>query len=198
MSEGLNACGVILAGGGSTRMGKDKAWLNLGGQPVVVRILNELQKTVSTVVMNQNDETDLPIPSIQDIYRDAGPLGGLHTVMKRREEEWFFLSACDTPFIHKSVYDYLSSFANETSDAVIPEYEGRLQPLSGIYRKSCLPIVEKLLDNGERKVIFLLEQVNSVYVSDFRPLSREVVNRHFFNMNTPDDYLKAQEICKIL
>ena len=179
-------------------MGKDKAWLELGGQPVVVRIINELQKTVPTVVMNQNDETDLPIPSIRDIYQDAGPLGGLHTVMNARGEEWFFLSACDTPFIHESVYNYLSSFADQTIDAVVPEYEGRLQPLSGIYRKSCLPIIETLLHNGERKVSLLLEQVHSVYVNDFQPLPSEVVNRHFFNMNTPEDYRKAQEICKIL
>ncbi|MCA1009408.1 molybdenum cofactor guanylyltransferase [Halobacillus halophilus] len=198
MSKELNACGVILAGGGSTRMGKDKAWLNLGGQPVVARILKELQKSVSTVVMNQNKGPDLPIPSIQDIYQDAGPLGGLHTVMNARGEEWFFLSACDTPFIHESVYNYLSSFADQTIDAVVPEYEGRLQLLSGIYRKSCLPIIETLLLNGERKVSLLLEQVHSVYVTDFQPLSREVVNRHFFNMNTPEDYRKAQEICKIL
>ncbi|MFZ0370414.1 MAG: molybdenum cofactor guanylyltransferase [Halobacillus sp.] len=198
MSDELNGCGVILAGGGSTRMGKDKAWLELGGQPIVVRIINELQKTVPTVVMNQNDETDLPIPSIRDIYQDAGPLGGLHTVMNARGEEWFFLSACDTPFIHESVYNYLYSFADQTIDAVVPEYEGRLQPLSGIYRKSCLPIIETLLHNGERKVSLLLEQVHSVYVNDFQPLPSEVVNRHFLNMNTPEDYRKAQEICKIL
>ncbi|ASF39631.1 molybdenum cofactor guanylyltransferase [Halobacillus halophilus] len=198
MIEELNGCGVVLAGGSSTRMGEDKAWLNLGGETVAVRIANELHKTVSTVVMNQNEGPDLPLPSIQDIYQDAGPLGGLHTVMASREEEWFFLSACDTPFIHESVYNYLSSFLDQTIDAVIPEYEGRLQPLSGIYRKSCLPIIETLLHNGERKVSLLLEQVQSVYVNDFQPLPSEVVNRHFFNMNTPEDYRKAQEICKIL
>ncbi|SFF61114.1 molybdenum cofactor guanylyltransferase [Halobacillus alkaliphilus] len=179
-------------------MGKDKAWLKLCGQPVVVRIANELQKTVSNVVINQNEKLDLPMPSIGDIFQDAGPLGGLHSVMKSREEEWFFLSACDTPFIHESVYNYLSSFTDQTIDAVVPEYEGRLQPLSGIYRKSCLPIIETLLHNGERKVRLLLEQVHSVYVNDFHPLPSEDVNRHFFNMNTPEDYRKAQEICKIL
>nr|WP_255349881.1 molybdenum cofactor guanylyltransferase [Halobacillus sp. BBL2006] len=191
-----NTCAAILAGGGSTRMGEDKGNLIVGGFTVEERIMEELGCLTSFVVLNKNKKSLFEIPTIPDVYEDAGPLGGLHAVIEARNEEWFIVSACDTPFIDRNVYQHLMRFICEGTQAVIPVYDGRFQPLSGIYHKSVSDELTALLQAGHRKVAKLLDNVNTYYVTDFNSLPKKTVENHFFNMNTPGDYELAQRMVK--
>ncbi|ARI77312.1 molybdenum cofactor guanylyltransferase [Halobacillus mangrovi] len=191
-------CAAVLAGGGSTRMGTDKASLSLGNSTVEERVIRELYSLTSKVVLNKKDSLDVQLPTISDVYENAGPLGGLQAVMEIRKEEWFIVSACDTPFIKKAVYQYLTNFINDQRQAIIPIYNGRFQPLSGLYHKSVYPELVSLLERGDRKVGKLLDRVHTYYVEDFGDLRTSDLDLHFFNMNTPDDYQKAKEIAKNL
>ncbi|MCA0983085.1 molybdenum cofactor guanylyltransferase [Halobacillus yeomjeoni] len=190
------ACGVIIAGGGSTRMGQDKAGLPLGDSTTIERIAKEMRKVVPAVVLNQNQPRDSALPIIKDEVNDAGPLGGMHAVLKERNETWFAITACDTPFIRAEVYRYLlhQRLNFQDAEAIIPVWEGRKQPLSGIYHRDILENLEKLLEKGKRRFSDLFECVEAVYIHEFTDLSNEHLTLHFFNMNTPEDYVKAKRI----
>lgn len=191
-----NLCGVVLAGGGSTRMGSDKSQLLLGEKTTLERITWTLNKITPTIVINQNEHRHHKYPVIADQFIGAGPLAGLQAVLCERKEDWFLLSACDTPFIQKEVYEHLLTYADRTTEAVIPCYGGRYQPLSGIFHRNVLVHVEDLLKKGERKVSRLFDEIDVRTVDRFEGLSEDLLESHFFNMNTKMEYEKALEILK--
>ncbi|MGP4060002.1 molybdenum cofactor guanylyltransferase [Halobacillus sp. H74] len=195
MSAGT-VCGVVLNGGGSTRMGRDKADLLLGDVRVLDRITSTLSSITSQIVINQNQESHLLFPIIEDRFDDAGPLGGIHAVMKERGEEWFLITASDTPFISAEVYHSILRFREQDRDAIIPVFEGRIHPLSGLYNRRILPELTGYLESGDRKVAGLLEKINTYYMEELLDIPESDVSRHFFNMNTPEEYERAEELLK--
>ncbi|MFD2925747.1 molybdenum cofactor guanylyltransferase [Halobacillus naozhouensis] len=199
MIEPREICGAVLAGGGSTRMGTDKAVLPLGDQTVLERITNELSHCCDRVVINRDQPfptTALTIDVVHDTFLDAGPLAGLHAVLKNGSESFVLLSACDTPFIQKEVFHEMFQAFSKEKHAIVPIYENRIQPLSGIYRRSLLPVVERLLQEGQRSMRSLLDQINVQYMSDFRSISEEAAADHFFNMNTQEEYDTARTLLR--
>ncbi|QAS50839.1 molybdenum cofactor guanylyltransferase [Halobacillus litoralis] len=188
-------CGVVLNGGGSTRMGRDKADLLLGEQRVLDRIASILSSLTPRIVINQNEqESRLSYPIVEDRFKDAGPLGGIHAVMKDREEEWFLVTASDTPFISAEVYHSLLSLERSDRDAIIPVFEGRIHPLSGLYNRRILPELTKYLERGDRKVAGFLDQINTYFLEEIQDIPECTLSSHFFNMNTPEEYKRAEEL----
>ncbi len=180
-------------------MGEDKSLLTLQGQPVIVRIFNEMRKVSNQLVVNQKGpraEELMETEHIADLIKDSGPLGGLHAVMKQREEDWFAVTACDTPFIRAEVFEQLLRLRNPDVDAIVPLHEGRFQPTSAVYHRRILPLIESSLKKGERKVRIVLDQARTTYSENFPGIDDEALSAHFFNMNTPEDYLKAVELAK--
>ncbi len=171
-------------------MGEDKSTLALKGKTSIERVTSVLSVIAPNLVISQS-ELHPVYPVIPDIFLDAGPLGGLHAVMKKRNESWFVVSACDTPFINQEVYEHLLSYRGEQTDAIIPIHEGRLHPLSGIYHKRTLPILECYLSNGGRRVQGFLDQIQTVTVESISNTGGRT--SHFFNMNTQLDYKEAKE-----
>ncbi|UOQ42774.1 molybdenum cofactor guanylyltransferase [Halobacillus salinarum] len=177
--------------------GEDKAELILDGEPVVARIMNTLQSISSTVVLNRNrplTKGEISIPVIKDRLHDVGPLGGLHAVIHEREEEWFVLSACDTPFVSPALYQYLLKQCHAGVSAVIPIYKGRMHPLSGVYHRSLSTVLDDYLRKGGRKISGFLEAVPAVFVKSFPTIEESQLASHFFNMNTKADYEEALRI----
>ncbi|WP_079530076.1 molybdenum cofactor guanylyltransferase [Halobacillus hunanensis] len=199
MIEPSEVCGAILAGGGSTRMGTDKALLPLGEQTVIERITSELSQCCARVVINRGQPCPTIDPAIEvvhDTFVDAGPLAGLHAVLNHGSEPFVLLSACDTPFIQKEVFYSMFKEASTETQALVPFYEDRLQPLSGIYSRRLLPVVEQLLQDEQRSMRSLLNQINVQYISDFQSISRDMAGDHFFNMNTQDEYVSARTLLR--
>ncbi|UOQ93521.1 molybdenum cofactor guanylyltransferase [Halobacillus shinanisalinarum] len=190
-------CGAILAGGGSTRMGTDKAVLPLGEQTVLECIINVMEQVCGHVVVNRNKpltSITSKIEYIHDEYSDAGPLAGLHAVLKNTKEPAVLLSACDTPFIQEDVLRYLLEQRSNQTTAIVPVHEGRIQPLSAIYQGDLLPIIEQLLSDGKRSMRCLLDQIDVQYVSIFPSIPMDRLNDHFFNMNTQGEYEQANTL----
>ncbi|UOR12517.1 molybdenum cofactor guanylyltransferase [Halobacillus amylolyticus] len=120
-------CGAILAGGGSTRMGTDKAVLPIGGQTVLERIMNVMEQVCDHVVVNRNQPLTKIVPRVEyirDEYSDAGPLAGLHAVLKNTKEPAVLLSACDTPFIQEDVLRLLLDKRSNETSAIVPVHGG--------------------------------------------------------------------------
>ncbi|MYL48526.1 NTP transferase domain-containing protein [Halobacillus litoralis] len=189
-------CGVILNGGGSTRMGTAKSSLTFGSMTSLELIASTLSKVTETIIVNQNEQKNVSYPVVEDIYEDAGPLAGLHAVMRVKPATWFVMSACDTPFVSEEVYHRLVQEADESVDAVIPVYEGRFQPISGIYHIRILDKLDFYLSQGGRKVRGLFEHIKIKELSTYPDIDQEKLSMHFFNMNTPEEYALARDLFK--
>ncbi|MBN9653016.1 molybdenum cofactor guanylyltransferase [Halobacillus sp. GSS1] len=189
-------CGVILNGGGSTRMGTAKSSLALGSMTSLELITSSLSMVTDTIIVNQDEPLKEPYPVVADIYEDAGPLAGLHAVMKQRPATWFVMAACDTPFVSDEVYRHLIQEADDSVDAVIPVYEGRFHPTSGVYHIRILDKLESYLSQGGRKVRGLFDHIQIKELSIFPGIEQEKLSMHFFNMNTPEEYAYARDLFK--
>lgn len=195
MKDG-RVCGIVLNGGGSTRMGRDKSQLIVGGKCSVDRVSAVLSEVTSIVVINQNEDHP-DYQTIPDMHNDVGPLAGLYAVMKAKKEPWYLLSACDTPFVTVEVYSHISTYMEEGTDAIIPVYEDRIHPLSGAYHRRILPKLEKYLEDGGRSVRGLFREISTKKVDYYPDIDEDLLSQHFFNMNRPKDYEKAKEMSKI-
>lgn len=192
----MRRCSVILAGGQSTRMGTNKALLSLQNKTVTEHIADEMKNISDEVVINTNEPASFSyvgLSIVQDRYINQGPLGGIEAVLSQVDSDIFFISACDTPFVNHQIYLYLLDQL-EGFDAVIPIYNYKMHPLSGVYRKAVVENLQTQLDKGERKVRLLFDHIHVKYVEKFKGITVENLEKHFFNMNNPEQYEEAKRI----
>ncbi len=190
----MKISGVVLSGGKSSRMGTNKSLLTLDGKPVIEHITNELQLVSHTVSVISNTPSSfdfLDFDLYGDRYLNSGPLAGLESAFYHIDADVYICAACDMPFVHKNVYNYLLHSLGEF-DAVIPIYKEKMHPLSGIYTSNVLPEIQQLLANSQLKVRELFDQITVKYVRDFGGIPEYILTRHFFNMNYPDQYEEAK------
>lgn len=190
----MTVTGVILSGGKSSRMGTDKSLLTLGDKKVIEHIYKELKSCCDDVLVVANDPspfTFLTNEIVRDRFPGKGPLAGLETAFYYKKADAYIVSACDTPLISRQVYTHLFSRLND-NEAVVPVFNEQTHPLSGIYRRSVLEAVQKQLNKDELKVKSFFKHIEVNYVDDFADISDKVLEKHFFNMNTPSDYEEAK------
>ncbi|MUV39825.1 Molybdenum cofactor guanylyltransferase [Lentibacillus sp. JNUCC-1] len=194
----MKVSGVILSGGRSSRMGKNKAVLPFGNETVIERIADQMETYDEWfVIANDADQYQfLGCPVYGDYYIDQGPLAGIEAALSHSVHNVCAVTACDTPFADRRVYDLLLEQIN-TCDVVIPIYNGRMHPLSGVYSKSVLPVIRQQLTHNERKIRSFFDHVHVQYVSDLTVLPKDIVDWHFFNMNTPEEYETARARLKL-
>lgn len=189
----MTVSGAILAGGKSSRMGQNKALMQLGDKFVIEHIAKEMRKLDGRLLLVANDKTAfsfLGLPIAADRYQEKGPLAGLEAALSNLPEGYIALAACDTPFLSAGVYRYLVDRA-DGKQAVIPVYQDRRHPLSGIYHTSILPQVRECLENGELKIQLLLDRLDYRLETDFSGMAGDTLEKHFFNMNNPEEYVQA-------
>ncbi len=148
----------ILAGGNSSRMGTDKGMMLLNGKPIVQYVLEQLQLTFKNVsIVSNNPEYEMfGVEVIPDIITGVGPAGGVFAALNHSDKAYNFIVGCDMPFITTSIIDLvLNEVAN--ADIVLPLISGRLEPLFGIYSKSCIQIWHGLIN---QKIIKLQDMVS--------------------------------------
>jgi molybdenum cofactor guanylyltransferase len=188
--------GFILVGGASQRMGRDKAGLDFGGQPLLDRIARELAAVVSEVSLVGARQPYGLFKNVPDVYQQWGALGGIHAALTAAKTDWAAVIACDLPFVTSELFERLGTFLNNTTDAVVPiQADGRPQPVCALYRAAtCLPEIEKLVATGEHTPRSLLARVLTQYV-EFREICDLRGAEHFFfNVNRPEDLKKAQAV----
>ena len=182
--------GIILSGGKSSRMGENKSLLTLGNKKIIEHIYTELKSCCDEVVIVANEPSAysfLTSNIVSDRFQGKGPLAGLETAFFHKKADAYIVSACDTPLIKKEVYRHLFSRIQDY-EAVVPVFDRQTHPLSGIYRRSVLQAVRKQLDHDVLKVKSFFKDIRVNYVNDFGKISSNVLQQHFFNMNTPSAY----------
>jgi molybdopterin-guanine dinucleotide biosynthesis protein A len=186
----------ILTGGASTRMGADKALLEIGGAPLLVRaatLLAPLTATV-TVVGAPQRYAHLNLRVIADDQPGLGPLGGIATALGHTSSLWNLIVACDLPYLTREWLDYLIGRALASSaDALLPQSEHGDEPLCAVYHQRCAAPIARALARGVRKVTDGLAAcvVEKVLLAEWKPFDSS--GCLFKNMNTPEDYAAARE-----
>jgi len=180
--------GVILAGGKSSRMGKDKALLPYKGKPLIQTVLERMRTVFSKVVVSvQPDDAfgDLKVDRVADHYPGSGPLGGITSVMEKGEEH-IFCVACDMPFVNPGLMEYICSL--DGFDAVIPVWQDRLQVLHALYSRTMLPLFQAALQGGQLRISDAFSKANIRYIPDREIRNIDPDGASFSNLNTPADY----------
>ena len=190
--------GVVLAGGKSKRLGFNKSFAEVGGSPIVERVLGVLRdlfEGVFIVTMAPQDYGHLGCPVYADLLPGNNALGGLHAALSHAHGEACFLCACDMPFLNPRLIAHLAELAGE-ADVVVPRGPGGLEPLHAVYSKRCLPAVERSIGAGQLKLVSFYSDV-SVRVVEGRELEElDPEGLSFFNVNTAEELEAARALAR--
>jgi molybdopterin-guanine dinucleotide biosynthesis protein A len=186
------ATGFVLTGGRSSRMGRDKALLELQGRPMALRTANLAQSVVEEVYLVGDKETHghLGFPVLADKVAGRGPLAGIVTALENTQHDWSLLLACDLPFLEGNVLRALLACANsgEAIDAVVPRTEDGWQPLCAVYHRRCLPVFQEVLESDKPKIALAFNQLRVHTPGADNREEFAFPERMFKNMNSPEDF----------
>ena len=182
--------GIILAGGKNSRMGTNKAFLEIDGSRLIDKTINIYREIFSEIIIVTNDPlsyiefTDAAI--VTDIYKGKGPLGGIYTGLFYSKNDYAFVSACDMPFLNKDFIIYLTEQTGK-HDIIVPELPEGFQPLHAIYSQNCLSHIKKMLIADKLKITGFYKEVRLLSIPEekIKPFNQD--GRLFLNINTPED-----------
>lgn len=190
---------VILAGGKSSRMGRNKSFITLGDKKLIDIIAEKVAALFSLpplLVTNTPDEyAYLGLPTISDLYRDMGPLGGIHAALSHSKAPRIFVFGCDMPFVSAELILRMAALA-PGFDVVMPRFGERPEPLHTIYSAACLAPAEACLARGDRRVISFFPQVKVRYLEEAEIRALLPDDTAFININTPEDLERAQKLVR--
>ncbi len=181
----MTLTGIILAGGKSSRIGQNKALLDLSGKKIIEIIYEKITSLFNDVIIISNSPEDYQFMGLK-IYRDIfpgfGPLAGIHSGLISSKTESNFIISCDLPLISTEAVKYIISYKSDKA-AMIYKKNGQLQFLCGIYNKKCLPVLDDLL---KCKILNVRDFISKI---DVEILNAEIFpDEIFFNLNTIEDY----------
>ena len=189
---------VILAGGKGRRLGREKAWVELGGKSLLQRAVSNLEFLNSEIVIVKAPEGELPTLStgvnlkiVQDSVDGKGPLAGILSGLLNSKYRHNLIVACDMPLLNKDLVKYMIS-SIEDYDAVVPRMGKYLEPLQAVYSKDCISEIEKQLKQDRLKVDGLFSEVRTRFVESAEIERFDAAHLSFMNINTLADLKKAE------
>ncbi|RPK25949.1 molybdenum cofactor guanylyltransferase [Paenibacillus xylanexedens] len=188
--------GIILAGGLSSRMGTNKAMLELNGSLVLQHVKKAMRPAVSRIIVaagpNVTTYGAMGFYCIQDHYPGKGPLAGLHAALEASDTDWNLVCACDMPLLQTSFFDGIKKLVESHNSyaAIVPRVDGHVHPLAGAYHKRVLPDLEQRLNQDHLRVMGWLEEIGCLYVEteELERVGVHQVAMQMSNMNTPEEY----------
>ena len=203
MSENAgDVTGFVLAGGGSTRFGRDKALVELEGRPMLVRmreLLGSFLRNV-TVIAAPGKYAGVGVESTADRWPGEGPLGGIITALtvsaqRRDAKEWNLIVGCDLPFLTRDWLVYMTERAlTSSAHVMVPKSASGWEPLCACWRTSARQKLEEAFDCGVRKVTEAMKGLEMEVLDEPHWKRFDSAGRLFWNMNTLEDYQEAQRV----
>ena len=189
---------VVLAGGGSTRMGKNKALLKLGEKTVIERIIDTLRPLFNEILVVTNNPEEYPflkdIIFVEDeiILQEKNSLIGIYSGLLAAKNPYAFIVPCDMPFLDAGFINYMINQL-ENEDILVPKVGEHYQPLHAIYGKGCLEPIKRMLDEKKYKITNFCPEVivKKIEEETIKRFSKEY--KCFLNINTLDAYLSIQQ-----
>jgi len=190
-----NITGIILAGGMNSRMGVNKAFMEIDGTRLIDKILALYRQIFSEIIIVTNDplsyteQTDAII--VTDIYKGKGPLGGIYTGLFYAKNDYAFISACDMPSLNKDFILYMIEQAGK-HDIIVPELPAGFQALHAIYSRRCIPAIKKMIFSDKLKIAGFFKDMRLYKITEdkIKPFNKD--GRLFININTPEDFKNIQ------
>lgn len=191
LTDGITA--VVLAGGENTRFkGTDKAFVKIGGVPMVEHVVERLAGIFENILIVTNSPGSYSgfsnIRVVTDILKGFGPLGGIHAAMKAVKTPVIFVVSCDMPFIDTGIIrEQAELFAGlRNNDVLIPRINSKAQPLHGIYRACLAERLGKYLSScSDYSIRAFLKDIRVGYMD--LPATVPVL-KAFSNINSPRDF----------
>ena len=183
--------GIILSGGKSIRMGRNKAFIEIDGKPIIHRIQSLFEKVFNeTIIVTNQKELFLSFNSkiYTDLIPQRGVLGGLYTGLFFSSFPYSFCVACDMPLLKEGLINYLIKKI-EDYDVIVPRTKDGLQPLHAIYSKHCLGPIKNIMDEGKYKIIDIYPMVNVRVIEENEFIFLDPLRESFINVNTPEELL---------
>ncbi len=179
--------GIILAGGKSSRMGKDKGYCTLKGKPMVMYAVDLLSQICDTIIISSNnpDYEEFGYPVISDEIKNIGPIGGIYTGLIHSKSEHNFFLSCDTPKVSEHLVNYILS-ERENFEIVIPLYNGLPEPLCAYYNKNITSELFEIIKTGN----FKIQEVVKRFKVKFLPIDSSLFfysEGLFTNINSQND-----------
>ena len=186
--------GVILAGGASRRMGKNKALLKIGESLLIEKVYATMAALFHDVILVTNTPDAyafIPCRAVPDVYPGAGSIAGLHAGLNASGTGRIFVAACDMPFLNADLIRLLCQNAEEY-DAVVPlNRSGRREPLHALYAKSALGAMEQAILSGDKSIVKLLDRLTTRFVTNDLFCSIPGAEESFRNLNTPAEFAEV-------
>jgi molybdopterin-guanine dinucleotide biosynthesis protein A len=187
----MDTAGFVLAGGASSRMGRDKAFVTFHGRAFIEIVADAvLQVTGSVTIIGPPHVYErLGYPVIPDLRNNAGPLAGIETALSHTAADWNLVIACDMPRADAATLRRIldEALAHPECACILPQNAGLAEPLCAAYRRRLLPVVSRALDSGVRKIISALPGSAVRYlVMEDQPA--------FQNINTPEELRAALQL----
>ena len=205
--------GIVLAGGKSTRMGQDKAWVELAGRPLALWVLDALRAVTDQQLVVARDPgrlEKLGAPVVIDRFAARGPLSGIHAGLKSATTDLCLVVACDMPLVRPTLLAQIAAAVGPAHAAVpylgdcgLPDLTGGvggmardagLQPLLAGYRRRCIQPLEKLLLSGSFPTSALISVLKARIVGPDEWRLADPDARSFFNINTYEDLIDAARL----
>jgi molybdopterin-guanine dinucleotide biosynthesis protein A len=182
--------GVILAGGRAARMGgRDKAFARVGGEPIAVRTVRLLRDLFPQIVVATNRPErfeDLTVETVADEFPGCGPLAGIHAALRASRLPHAFVVACDMPNLQPEPIRFLVDRIG-AADAIVPCWDGDVEPLHAVYATRCLPAIEASLRAGRHAMRDFLGTVRVDWVSEAELAAVRGTAASLTNVNTPEE-----------
>jgi molybdopterin-guanine dinucleotide biosynthesis protein A len=193
--------GYVLAGGGSTRFGRDKALVEMDGAPMLLRMSALLSSVTADVqvIAAPHKYAALGVIGIADRWDGQGPLAGIITALLITKEtgcaDWNLIIGCDMPFLTRQWLSYLAERAlASNAEVVAPKSAQGLEPLCACWRTSAAAKLQNVFDVGTRKITQAMKQLQLEIVDEPDWKRFDSAGRLFWNMNTAADYDEAKRI----
>lgn len=180
--------GVVLAGGKSSRMGRDKALIEVDGRKLLDLALDKLEPhCAELLVIGEPEKLGAVGPFvIADEWPGKGPLGGITTAMRYACNDRLLVIACDMPALNDRLFDLLKAQAGHATDAVVPRHGGLIEPLAAAYHRSAQPVFRRCVELDVLKMSDALSQVRTNQI-EVTPGHDGWPSDLFRNINTPND-----------
>jgi molybdopterin-guanine dinucleotide biosynthesis protein A len=189
----MTVAAAILAGGRGKRLGNaQKALVCVGGQTIVARQLAVLAPLTSEQIIVAGDTKPyegLGARLVTDLHPGAGPLAGLESALAATKADALLVFACDLPFLDDALVTALRD-ARAAAEAVVARLDGKAQPLAARYARSILPRVQRRLSKDKLRMLDLVAELDPEWL-DFPAGTRAL-----FNVNTPEELARAEELAK--
>lgn len=194
-----NVTGVLLAGGESRRMGRDKAGIELDGVTTAKRTIDAFRPLfadIFAVSKTTGRFADLGCREVADIFEEMGAMVGVLTALKEAKTDYIFVAACDMPFIDRDVVELIVS-KGAGFQAALPLISGKGDPLHALYSRDCFGEMLAFMEKEGKSLNRFIEglpddQVRYVSEDEIREVDPEALS--LFNMNTPEDLEKARKL----